>query len=137
MTERAIGELIEEVSFTKPEGLCEKSEMFWEWAADVLRRSGRAHEGDDMLLNLAAHAHHDREQAIEALTENGGHFIEGNVHPAVGLKERASKRLLDLARPLGLTPQARADIGGRSSVSQRELKGNPFSALIKEAENGK
>lgn len=136
---KLMGALVNEVKFERPEGLCDKSIEFWEWAADVLRRSGRAHEGDNLLLDLAAWAHHDRQQCIDALELYGGIIVTSEsgvmrLHPAAIAKGEASKRLKDMTTSLGLTPQSRADLGGRAAISQREVKNNPFASLVEEAE---
>lgn len=139
MRKKLAGEAVEEVRFIQPDGLCEEAAEFWKWAAGVLQRSGRAHEGDNLLLDIAAQAFHDRQQAIDALKEHGGIMLTTEtgitkLHPAVAAKSDASKRLKDMTTSLGLTPQSRADIGGRAAISQRELKDNPFNSLVKEAE---
>lgn len=127
-------EIYDGLHFEEPRGVGEVSLKFWRTCKEALSGAGRLSPLDEAGLDLLAHAHHDREKAIEALNRDG-YFVVGekgvSLHPAVNLKGESSRRLTVLCSKMGLTTMARAIKMRQSEVTQ-DVSKNEFMLLAKE-----
>lgn len=90
------------------------------------------HDVDEFAVEVAARAYQDVLEASKVLHAEGYFDENGNSHPAVKIKAQGLSKVQQALSKLGMTPDGRVRLKGRSEASQLELFPNPFVMLANE-----